>query len=115
MGPTERKNRELPDLTDINRLIHEPARLLLMATLFVVESADFLFLMRQTSLTQGNLSSHMNKLEDAGYIEVEKTFKGKRPRTVLRLTATGRDAFLRYRTRMERVLGDSPADAEEST
>lgn len=55
----------------IDRLIHKPARLLLMANLYVVESPDFLFLMRQTELTHGNLSSHMNKTEAAGYIEVE--------------------------------------------
>ena len=55
-------------LADIDRLVHEPARLLIMAYLFVVESADFLFLMRQTKLTKGNLSSHLNKLEVAGYV-----------------------------------------------
>ena len=110
MTPTEREDRALPDLTEIDRLIHEPARLLVMAMLFVVESADFLFLMRQTDLTQGNLSSHMNKLEAAGYIEVEKGFRGRKPRTTLRLTAAGRAAFSAYRQRMEQVLGELPTD-----
>jgi len=110
MAPAEREDRALPDLAEIDRLIHEPARLLIMATLFVVESADFLFLMRQTDLTQGNLSSHMNKLEAAGYIDVEKGFRGRKPRTTLRLTAAGRAAFTAYRERMEQVLRELPTD-----
>ena len=93
----------------VDRLIHEPARLLLMSTLYVVESADFLFLMRQTGLTQGNLSSHMGKLEQAGYVEVLKEFKGKRPRTTLRLTAAGREAFDGYRAQIEDLLADLPS------
>ena len=90
----------------IDRLIHEPARLMILAHLYVVESADFVFIMRQTELTQGNLSSHMNKLEAAGYIEVTKAFKGKRPHTMLRLTESGRTAFDAYRQQMEQVLND---------
>lgn len=90
----------------IDRLIHEPARLMILAHLYVVESADFVFIMRQTELTQGNLSSHMNKLEAAGYIEVTKAFKGKRPHTMLRLTEPGRTAFDAYRQQMEQVLND---------
>jgi len=67
-----------------------------MARLFVIESADFLFLMRQTGLTFGNLSSHLSKLEPAGYIEVKKEFVGKKPHTMLRLTEKGRAAFRKY-------------------
>ena len=59
-------------LAGINKLIHEPARLKIMAQLYVIESADFLFLMRQIGLTFGNLSAHLSKLEAAGYIEIEK-------------------------------------------
>jgi len=69
----------------IDRLIHEQARLMIMAYLYVVESADFLFLMHQTGLTHGNLSSHMRKLEAADYIEVVKEFVDKKPHTMLRL------------------------------
>jgi len=90
---------------ELDRLIHEPARLMILATLAVVESADFLFVMRQTGLTFGNLSSHMSKLEEAGYIEVEKRFVGKKPNTLLRLTTSGRKAFDDYRRQMEQVLG----------
>ena len=81
----------------INKLIHEPARLQIMTQLYVVEEADFLFLMRRTGLTWGNLSSHISKLEDAGYLEVRKEFLGKKPHTVLRISASGREALKDYR------------------
>jgi len=79
-----------------------------MALLYVVDSADFIFLMNQTGLTWGNLSAHMSKLEDSGYIEVHKTFKGKRPNTMLRLTQEGREAFQDYRQRMKQVFDSLP-------
>ncbi len=99
---------DLAALNDIDRLIHEPGRLMLMALLYVVQSADFTFLMTQTGLTWGNLSAHMTKLEDAGYIEVEKSFKGRRPNTMLSLTPLGRAAFKTYRRNMKQVLDDLP-------
>ena len=70
----------------VDRIIHEPSRLVIMALLYWLESADFLFVMRQVGLTQGNLSSHLAKLEAGGYIEVDKHFEGKRPVTTLRLS-----------------------------
>lgn len=79
-----------------------------MALLYVVQSADFTFLMDQTGLTWGNLSAHLSKLEEAGYIEVEKAFKGKRPNTMLSLTLLGREAFKSYRRSMKQVLDDLP-------
>jgi len=94
--------------TDIDRIVHEPARLMILAHLFVVESADFLFLMRQTGLTFGNLSSHMSKLEVAGYIEVMKEFVGKKPHTMLCITAEGRSALQEYRQNMKQVLDELP-------
>ena len=94
----------LQPLAEIDRVIHEPARLLLVATLSVVESADFLFLMNQTHLTRGNLSSHLSKLQAAGYVEIKKEFVEKIPRTLLRLTEEGRNAFIEYRQKMQRVL-----------
>jgi DNA-binding transcriptional ArsR family regulator len=99
---------DLQSIVDIDRTIHEPARLMIMVNLYVVESADFTFLMRQTGLTWGNLSSHMSKLEDAGYIEVEKEFKGKKPNTMLRLTDQGRTAFQIYRQQMQQMFADLP-------
>jgi DNA-binding MarR family transcriptional regulator len=100
---------DLSGLADLDRLVHEPARLAVMALLYVVESADFTFLMTQTGLTWGNLSAHLSKLEEAGYLEVEKTFKGKRPNTILRLTPQGREAFLVYARKMKQVFQDFPA------
>ena len=91
---------------EIDKLIHEPARLQIMTQLYVVEEADFLFLMRKTGLTWGNLSSHMSKLETAGYIEVKKEFQDKKPHTILKLTATGRAAFENYRATIAKVFED---------
>ena len=91
-------------MTEIDRLIHEPARLKLVSCLYVVNAADFVFLSRQTGLTGGNLSSHMTKLEEAGYLEVEKSFVGKRPQTLLRLSSKGRAAFREYRRMMNELL-----------
>jgi DNA-binding MarR family transcriptional regulator len=101
-------NPELATFAEIDRLVHEPARLMLMAVLYVIDSADFTFLMNQTGMTWGNLSAHMSKLEEAGYLEVEKTFKGKRPNTMLRLTQQGRAAFQAYRQKMKQVLNELP-------
>jgi len=101
-------NPELAGFAEIDRLVHEPARLMLMAVLYVIDSADFTFLMNQTGMTWGNLSAHMSKLEEGGYLEVEKSFKGKRPNTMLRLTPQGRAAFQAYRLKMKQVLDDLP-------
>ena len=108
MATGEMSNEDLQPLADIDRLIHEPARFTIMAHLYVVENADFLFLMHQTGLTFGNLSSHMSKLEAAGYIEIIKEFVGKKPHTMLRLTEAGRAAFQAYRQNMKQVLDDLP-------
>ena len=93
---------------EIDRLIHEPARFQVMALLYVIESADFTFIMNQLGLTWGNLSAHITKLEDGGYLAVEKGFKGKRPQTMLSLTAEGRRAFQAYRQSMQQVLDELP-------
>jgi DNA-binding MarR family transcriptional regulator len=99
-------SHDLGGLADLDRLVHEPARLAVMSLLYVVESADFTFLMNQTGLTWGNLSTHMSKLEEAGYLEVEKSFKGKRPNTTLKLTTQGRAAFSEYVRKMRQVFRD---------
>ena len=93
-----------PMAVDIDRMIHEPARLKLLAQLYVVESADFIFLMRQTGLTQGNVSGHLTKLEDAEYVEIEKGYAGKRPQTIISLTKKGRKAFKKYIQSMQQVF-----------
>lgn len=95
-------------IAQIDKLIHEPARLMIVAHLYVVESADFLFLMRQTGLTFGNLSSHLSKLEKADYVKIKKEFVGKKPHTMLELTKKGRDAFIEYRRSMKQVFEELP-------
>ena len=90
----------------LDRIVHEPARLKILAYLSVVKSADFVFLLSRTGLTYGNLSSHMSKLEEAGYIDVQKEIKDKRPHTMLSLTKQGRAAFEDYRQEMLQLLGD---------
>jgi DNA-binding MarR family transcriptional regulator len=92
----------------VDRLIHEPARYLIMSHLYVLEGADFVFLMRQTGLTFGNLSSHLSKLEKAGYVTVKKEFVDKKPHTMLELTRLGRAAFKKYRKSMKKVLEELP-------
>jgi len=89
---------------DVDKLIHEPARLMIMAYLYVVESADFLFIMRQTGLTKGNLSSHLSKLEVGGLVDIKKEFVGKIPRTFLSLSDEGRKAFEEYQQQMKQFL-----------
>jgi DNA-binding MarR family transcriptional regulator len=108
MSENDLENTDLQPLADIDRIVHEPARLMILAVLYVVESADFVFLLNQTGLTRGNLSSHMTKLEAAGYIEVKKEFVDRIPRTLLRLTDQGRAAFQAYRQKMIQVLDDLP-------
>jgi len=91
---------DLRSVTELDRLVHEPARLLIMTILSSVASADFLFLQRETGLTKGNLSAHLSKLEEAGYIKIEKTFKGKFPLTICKLTTAGQKALKTYRQQL---------------
>ncbi len=98
-------SRDLKGLTGVDRIIHEPARLTIVAILSVAERADFLYLLRETRLTKGNLSAHLVRLEEAGYVEIEKAFRGKVPYTTCRLTPRGRAAFQAYREQMRPVVG----------
>ncbi len=97
-----------PDGGKLDRMIHEPARLRILTALYVLESADFLFLLNQTGLTRGNLSAHMSKLEAAGYLEIQKEFRDRKPHTMMKLTAEGRQALAAYRRRMTQLLEDLP-------
>jgi DNA-binding HxlR family transcriptional regulator len=94
----------LQNLTGLDRVIHEPARLMLMALLSSVETADFLFLLKESRLTKGNLSVQLSRLEEAGYLEMEKTFRGKIPHTEYRLTQKGKSAFNQYRKSLGSLL-----------
>lgn len=95
---------DLRALTDVDRLLHEPSRAVIIAILAAVESADFVFLQRETGLTRGNLSTHLTKLEEAGYIKIEKTFRGKYPLTLCSLTDQGRAAFMNYRKKLSQFV-----------
>ena len=92
-------------LSDVDRVIHSPARLVLVALLYTLQEADFVYLQRESQLTRGNLSSHLMRLEEAGYVRIEKTFRGKVPLTLCSLTRSGREAFETYRQTFKRALG----------
>ena len=94
-------------LAGIDRVLHEPARLVIATILSVVESADFLYLQRETGLTKGNLSFHLAKLEEASYVAIEKTYKGRIPLTLVRLTEAGATALREYRVRFKEFLEKS--------
>ncbi len=99
---------EMAGMTGIDRVLHEPARMQIAALLYVVESADFIFVMNQLGLTWGNLSAHLSKMEEAGYVQIEKGYRGKRPNTTLRLTENGRAAFKEYALRMRKLFKELP-------
>jgi DNA-binding transcriptional ArsR family regulator len=84
------------DLANLNRVIHEPARLMIMMLLYAVPEADFLYIQRECGFTQGNLSSHLRKLDEADYVFINKMFKGKYPLTICSLTREGRKALEDY-------------------
>jgi len=97
----------VPRWSDLDRLIHEPARLMIVTLLYAVEQADFLYLLHETGLTRGNLSAHLSKLEEAGYVQITKTFRGKIPHTLVSLTPAGRQAFETYRQQLSRFISTS--------
>src|SRR6476660_3510826 len=80
----------------VDRVVHEPARLIIMKLLYEVPEADFLYIQRECGFSQGNLSSHLRKLDDAGYVFINKAYKGKYPLTICSLTAKGREALEEY-------------------
>ncbi len=111
MASASNKSKNSPDLfavhqvLEVDRVIHEPARLAIVAVLAACESADFRYLRSATTLTQGNLSAHLSKLEEAGYVTIEKRFVDKKPNTLCRLTEAGRAAFQRYRVNVGKLVG----------
>ena len=82
--------------TNPDRIIHEPARLKIMMLLSGVDEADFNFLLSTLGMSKGNLSSHMNRLEQAGYVKINKTFNGKIPHTAYHLTKKGKQSLAKY-------------------
>ena len=101
-------NADRHPLADLDRAIHSPARLMVMTYLYTVESADYIFLQNLTGLTWGNLSSHLTKLEEEGYVEIQKEIVGKKPHSMVHLTESGREAFRAYKNSMQEILSDLP-------
>lgn len=99
----------IAEVMALDRLVHEPARLLILAVLVNAKEVEFGFLEQVSGLSKGNLSSHMGKLEAGGLIEVKKSFRGKRPLTELRITAAGRKALADYRQGLAMVVQELPA------
>ena len=97
-------NEQLRAIAGLDRVIHEPGRMMIVALLAAVEECDFLYLLHETELNKGNLSSHLAKLEEAGYVQIEKTYRGKVPQTLLRLTLAGRAAFDEYRRSLNSAM-----------
>jgi DNA-binding transcriptional ArsR family regulator len=97
-------NPQIQAIAELDRVIHEPGRLMLVALLFAVDRLDFLYLQHETGMNKGTLSSHLSRLEEAGYVEVAKTFRGRVPQTLLRLTGAGRKAFEEYRRKLKKAL-----------
>ena len=95
---------DIRSISRVDRLLHEPSRTIIVAILYAVESADFLYLQREAGLTKGNLSAHLSKLESAGYVKIEKTYKGKIPLTLCELTEDGRKAFEEYRKQLQSFI-----------
>ena len=97
-------NQHIQKIAELDRVIHEPGRLMIVALLFAVDKADFLYLQHETEMNKGTLSSHLSRLEEAGYVEVLKTYRGKVPQTMLHLTDSGRKAFQQYRRKLKEAL-----------
>jgi DNA-binding MarR family transcriptional regulator len=108
---------ELKDIAELDQVIHTPARLMVIMLLNASGTLDFIRLMGLTNLTWGNLSTHLSKLEEAGYVMITKTFKGKRPHTLISLTDTGRQAYLQWGRTIIKALPQSvqPGYLYEST
>ena len=95
---------DFASLTDFDRILHSPARLTIVAILSAIEEADFVYLLNESGLTKGNLSTHLSKLEENNYVEIEKTYRGKIPLTLCRLTDAGHAAFNAYRQQLQRFV-----------
>ena len=92
----------------VNRIIHEPARFVIMSILYGAEGADFLYLQTETGLTHGNLGTHLARLEEAGLIQAERGFRGRVTHTIYSLTNKGRQAFDQYIVWLKDAYGSRP-------
>jgi len=108
--PGGRMNEGIQVISELDRIIHEPGRLMIIALLAAVKECDFLYLLQETEMNKGNLSSHLVRLEEAGYVEIQKTYRGKVPQTLLRLTRSGRGAFDEYRKGLKAFLSSHESE-----
>ncbi len=97
----------MPELPELNPVIHGKLRLALLSLLVGVEEAEFTWLRAKTGSTDGNLGAQLLKLEEAGYVSVEKKFVQRKPQTLYRVTETGRQAFLEYVQALKQMLGEA--------
>jgi DNA-binding MarR family transcriptional regulator len=102
------KGRPVLGAAEIDRVIHEPARFVLMASLAVVDDADFVHLVRATGLSPGNAGAHLKKLAAAGYVTATKSFVDNRPQTVFSMTEHGRNALSAYARTVTALLAALP-------
>ncbi len=94
-------------MSQLDNIIHQPARLRIMASLVALdpgEQVDFVYLRKILNLTDGNLGAHLARLEDAGYVKIQKTFIARKPRTFINATGKGRDAFEEHITALEAII-----------
>lgn len=103
--------QSMPNLPELNPVVHGRLRLALLSLLSGVEEADFTWLRAKTEATDGNLGAQLLRLEEAGYVAVEKEFVLRKPQTTYRITKTGREAFIEYVQALKQLLG-SAIDAE---
>lgn len=113
MSSNEARGKNLEPIDEIDRTIHAPTRLKILAYLAIVDRADFTYLLNQTGLTRGNLSANLRKLEDVGYVQIKKEFVDRTPRTLIRLTDAGREALQTYRDNMAIILDELLNDKTE--
>ena len=91
-------------ILNLDPIIHAPTRLAILSILITVENANFSFLKESTGTTDGNLSTHLTKLEESGYVSIEKKFVGKKPQTTCAITKKGRTAFEKYLEQLEQIV-----------
>lgn len=101
------------EILNLDPIIHAPTRLAILSILISVENANFTFLKESTGTSDGNLSTHLTKLEESGYISIEKKFVGKKPQTTCAITKNGRVAFEKYLDQLERIVQIQREKVEE--
>ena len=97
-------------MAELDNIIHQPVRLRIMSSLVALdagEQVDFVYLRKILNLTDGNLGAHLTKLENAGYIKIKKTFVARKPRTFVKATGKGRDAFGGHIAALKQIIKGS--------